>query len=124
MDLLIEQERALHQYEVRQNIVEVSRLIHSDFQEIGVSGTRYDFKSIVEMMQNEKMTKGYIHSQDYTVFKLAPSVYLLLYRSAWVDELGTRSRFARRSSIWVPNGDQWQLKYHQGTACNASELKD
>jgi hypothetical protein len=123
MDLLIKQERALHQYEIRKNIAGVTRLIHPDFQEVGLSGIRYDFESIVELMQNETKTKGHIHSQDYTDIKLAPTVYLLLYRSAWVDEFGIRSRFARRSSIWVLNGDLWQIQYHQGTACKASELE-
>jgi hypothetical protein len=124
MDLLVDQERALHQYEIRKNLVEVTRLIHPGFEETGLTGTRYDFDSIVELMQKEEPTKGHIHSQDYTDIMLAPTVYLLLYRSAWVDEFGTRSRFARRSSIWVLNGDQWQLQYHKGTACKASEFLD
>ncbi|WP_434341054.1 hypothetical protein [Motilimonas cestriensis] len=47
MDILIEQEIALHQYDVRQNKAEIERLLHPDFKEVGESGTSYDYRSIV-----------------------------------------------------------------------------
>jgi len=117
MDILIEQEIALHQYETRQCKSEISRLIHCDFKEVGESGLSYDYLSIIEMMENENPSNGFIHSQDYECIPLESSVQLLLYQSVSVDETGNLSHFAKRSSIWVLNGTHWQLKYHQGTAC-------
>ena len=122
MDILIEQEIALHQYETRQSKTDIARLIHGDFREVGESGISYDYQSIIEMMGNEQPSNGFIHSQNYECIQLEASAQLLLYKSASVDELGKKSHFAKRSSIWVLNGTQWQLKYHQGTACEPFEL--
>lgn len=122
MDILIEQEVALHQYDVRQNKLEVTRLLHPDFREVGVSGRSYDYESIVKRMGAEKSSKGHIHSQDYECIQIEPSAQLLLYRSVFVDEHGGFSHFAKRSSIWVLSGVQWQMKYHQGTSCEPFQL--
>ena len=54
MEVIIEQEIALHQFEVRQDKVKIERLIHPDFHEVGRLGNSYDFKSIVRMMEMEK----------------------------------------------------------------------
>jgi hypothetical protein len=123
MDILVEQEIALHQYEVRQNKSEIIRLLHPSFREVGESGSSYDYNSIVEMMEAEKPSKGYIHSQDYEKIHIEHSVQLLLYKSVSVDECGVVSHFAKRSSIWVLTGLQWQMKYHQGTSCEPFELE-
>lgn len=124
MDILIEQEIALHQYEIRQSKADIAQLIHGDFREVGESGISYDHQSIIEMMASEQPSNGFIHSQDYECIQLEESVQLLLYKSASVDELGKSSHFAKRSSVWVLNGTQWQLKYHQGTACEPFELSN
>lgn len=122
MNILIEQEVALHQYDIRQNKQEIARLIHPSFREIGQSGRSFDFQTIVEMMVNEQPSNGHIHSQDYEIIPLEPSTHLLLYRTVWIDELGNKTHYAKRSSIWSFNGENWQLKYHQGTPCEAFEL--
>ncbi|WP_159737095.1 nuclear transport factor 2 family protein [Vibrio atypicus] len=122
MDVLIEQEIALHQFATRQSKEEVSRLVHPTFKEVGKSGISYDFASIIKMMDGEKPSKGRIHSQEFESIQLEPSTHLLLYKTAWVSELGAKSHFAKRSSIWVFTGQNWQLKYHQGTPCDEFEL--
>tara|TARA_Y100001956_G_C4120090_1_gene186938 strand:+ start:59 stop:445 length:387 start_codon:yes stop_codon:yes gene_type:complete len=122
MDILIEQEVALHKYEVRQNKQEVTRLVHPSFREVGKSGTSFDFAAIMQMMNEEKPNSGYIHSQDFETIQLEPSIQLLLYKTAWVDRLGAKAHFAKRSSIWVFTGESWQLKYHQGTPCEEFEF--
>ncbi|NAX47854.1 DUF4440 domain-containing protein [Photobacterium halotolerans] len=122
MEVIIEQEIALHQYETRQNLDEVTRLLHSSFKEVGRSGRTFGYASIVEMMQNEEPSSGYIHSQEYDCIQLEPSVQLLLYKSAWVSEAGEIGAFSKRSSIWVFTGQNWQMKYHQGTPCPEFEL--
>ncbi len=117
MDILIEQELALHRFEVRQNQQEVNRLIHPSFREVGESGKSYDFETTMEMMKKEKPSHGYIHAQDFESLALNDGVYLLLYKSAWVHSNGSRSNFAKRSSIWTLVEDNWQMTYHQGTPC-------
>ena len=123
MNLLIEQERALHKYEVRTNLEEIKRLIHPDFIEVGKSGDTYYFKDMIESMVSEEPPEGYIHSQDFELIQLEASVQLLLYKTVWVSLDGDKSSFAKRSSIWVFTGQSWQLKYHQGTPCLEFEIR-
>ena len=123
MNILIEQEIALHQFEVRQDKQQVARLLHPEFCEVGVSGTSFDYPAIVELMEQEQPSQGIIHSQDFKCVQLEASVQLLLYRSAWITAEGEASNFAKRCSIWVFSGNGWQMKYHQGTPCDVFELK-
>ncbi|EHJ9990606.1 TPA: DUF4440 domain-containing protein [Vibrio parahaemolyticus] len=123
MDILIEQEIELHQYEIRQSKTDIERLIHPSFVEVGKSGMSYDFDSIIEMMEGEEPSSTRIHSQRYECIQLEPSVQLLRYESALVSEFGEVSDFAKRCSIWVFTGTCWQLKYHQGTPCSPFDLE-
>jgi len=118
MDILIEQEMALHQYEIRKNKDAVIRLLHPNFKEVGKSGASYEYEEIVQSMSSEKLPSVNIHSQNYECIQLAPSVSLLLYQSVCIDKNGKKSHFTKRSSIWVFNGENWQIKYHQGTPCS------
>jgi hypothetical protein len=122
MDILVEQEVELHQYEIRQSRSVIERLIHPSFSEVGKSGISYDFASIIKMMSSEEPSDVRIHSQNYECIQLEPSVQLLKYESALVAASGEISDFAKRCSIWVFTGTCWQLKYHQGTPCPAFEL--
>lgn len=119
MKILIEQEIALQQYEVRQNRQEVMRMLHPEFIEVGRSGRSFDLPSILDLMESEPPSTGQIHSQEFECVMLEPSVQLLLYKSAWIDDKGIASLFTKRSSIWVFTGEGWQLKYHQGTPCES-----
>lgn len=122
MDILIEQEIALHQYEVRQSETEVQRLLHHSFIEVGKSGRTFDYESIIKLMKEEKPSDSTIHSQRFQLTQLEPSVQLLCYESAHVDPDGVASHFAKRCSIWCFTGRGWQLKYHQGTVCEPFKL--
>lgn len=124
MDILVEQEIELHHYEVRHNQSDRERLIHPEFSEVGQSGNSYDFTSIVEMMKNEEPSNYRVHSQNYECVQLEPSVQLLKYQSAIIDEAGEISGYAKRCSIWAFTGSSWQLKYHQGTPCSPFELEN
>lgn len=122
MDILVEQEVELHQYEIRQSRSDIERLIHPSFSEVGKSGISYDFASIIKMMSSEEPSDVRIHSQNYECIQLEPSVQLLKYESALVAASDEISDFAKRCSIWFFTGTCWQLKYHQGTPCPAFEL--
>lgn len=123
MDILVEQEVDLHQYKTRQTKADIERLIHPCFSEIGKSGNSYDFTSTIELMKKEEPSSIRIHSQKFECIQLEPSVQLLKYETALVDELNEVSSYAKRSSIWVNTGTCWQLKFHQGTPCQPFELE-
>jgi len=124
MDYLISQEIALHQFEVRKNEREISKLLHADFQEVGKSGRTFDYGSIVESIKLEEAPDYTVHSQDYEIIKLDGSAYLLLYKSALIDAQGRISSYAKRSSVWVKVGDVWKLRYHQGTLCQEFQVSN
>ncbi len=121
MDILIKQEIALHQHEIRQSLKDIQRLIHPNFREVGESGNSYNYNNIMSMMEKELPPLGRLHSQDYECVHIEPSVKLLMYRTCWISELGEMTHWTKRSSIWVFTGDKWQMKYHQGTPCPSFE---
>ncbi|MCG6201649.1 DUF4440 domain-containing protein [Psychromonas antarctica] len=122
MDIIIEQEMALHQVWFRTNKSVVERLLHPEFREVEESGRSYNFHEIVSFMESEKHSEDRVHSQDYELINLESSSILLLYKSALLKPTGEYSSFAKRSSIWVKSDGRWQMKYHQGTNCEAFEI--
>jgi hypothetical protein len=122
MKVLVELEIALHQHEVRTDKAQIARLLHREFSEVGESGRTYDFQTIWDSVLNTESSETVIHSQDFECVELSSEVMLLLYKSATLDAQGYYSHFAKRSSIWVLNDGQWQMKYHQGTSCEPFEI--
>ena len=122
MQLLIEQELELHRHQTRQDRAALERLIHPSFCEVGRSGTRYDFASIIDAIGSEAPSTLRLHSQNYECVQLASSVQLLRYESALMTACGEVSGHARRCSIWTSTGSSWQLIYHQGTPCAPFDL--
>ena len=123
MNIIIQKEIALHQYEVRTCQHQLSTFLHTDFQEIGRSGSSYDLKTIFGELGKEQPNGSKIHSQDYESIALAPDVCLLLYKSATIDNTGNICSYTKRSSIWVRENDNWQMKFHQGTPCEPFIIK-
>lgn len=122
MEILIENEIKLHQFEIRTDEREVAKLVHSEFLEVGKSGRTFDYRSVVESMSLEKQTGAVVHSQDYQCIKLEENTFLVLYKSAVIEKEGVIGGFAKRSSVWVKDGVQWKLRYHQGTSCDEFQL--
>ncbi len=123
MNILIEQEKALHKHAVRTCLADIQRLIHPDFVEIGRSGATYNFRDMVESMAAEAPPHGHLYAQDFQCRQLEPAVQLVLYKSVWLNDDGSKTSFAKRASIWVFTGERWQLKFHQGTPCPAFALR-
>ncbi len=115
MKQLEEMETSLHKYEVRTDLNKLRELLHPDFIEIGYSGSTHDYASIVSRLPTETRPDHTIWSQGFECFDLAPSVKLLLYKSAHLYPGGNLKRHSKRSSVWVNESGLWQIKYHQAT---------
>lgn len=113
MDHLKSLEIELHQQAVRKDTNRITELLHPDFIEVGYSGNTYDFNSTLSGISSLP-PKFVIWSQDYEFVEYAEDVVQVIYLSANVDEEGNLFRHAKRTSIWVKEGDNWQMKYHQG----------
>jgi len=120
MDDLKTLEVSIHQHEVRTSIEKLKELFHPDFIEIGYSGKTYDFNSILENVP--KLPSDFIvWSQCYEYYQYAPNVVQVNYLSANLEEDGSLSRHAKRTSIWVKYSNNWQMRFHQGTPVAAFE---
>lgn len=122
MDKLIEQEIALHQHHTRTDVATIKRLLDPQFLEVGHSGKTFDLSWVLRHQPNEKPSEVQIHSQDYQAHPLSDTVVMLTYKTAWNDGIGNITRHTKRSSIWVRNGELWQMRYHQGTPCEPFAL--
>lgn len=122
MNQLIENERALLQQDVRQNEAELQRLLHPDFIEVGYSGRTYDFQSTIESLLTEDCSAGYTHAQSFDASVLEDSVILLRFCTAHVSSDGVATRYCKRVSIWMLSDKKWQMRFHQGTPCEAFEV--
>ena len=121
-ELIIQRENALHDRKTRSDTSLLENLLHPSFKEVGYSGKTWDFKLIVGLLQNQANTSSVIQAQDFECHFLEAAVCLIHYNTATVDKAGAASRYAKRTSVWLFNGDRWQMRYHQGTPCEKFEL--
>ncbi|RZV01728.1 UNVERIFIED_ORG: hypothetical protein EOZ59_1687 [Serratia quinivorans] len=108
----------LHQPATRNSITSVSELLHDEFEEIGRSGNYYDKQQTLAALQIER-GQASIYSEGFKLAIIAEGAVLLTYRSFHRSDDGGVTRCTLRSSIWLlsakDNGDQWQMRFHQGT---------
>lgn len=122
MKLLIAKELELHKHETRSSKSRLRKLLHSEFVEIGYSGQTWDFNSIVESLTAESDAGFLIHAQQFSCEELQQGIYLLIYKTVQIGKGGQRSRFAKRTSIWMRTDSKWQMRFHQATACEEFEI--
>jgi len=108
----------LHQPKARRDRQRLVELLHPDFHEFGRSGATYTQADILERLPAE-FGPDQVHAQEFVVRELAPSVFLLTYRSAAIAASGILDRHANRSSVWRLGPSGWQVVFHQGTPTDA-----
>ena len=120
MTPLLQQIQAL-EVELRQPGVRSSRerlreLLHPEFCEVGRSGRHYTLQTVIDHLVSEK-TRPKVISDGFRLVEFGLGTALLTYRSAETNsENGGLVNHALRSSFWVKTDEEWQLRYHQGTA--------
>lgn len=114
---LITLEKELHDPAVRKDRLRLGGLLHEAFVEIGRSGALYNKTDILASLDSEQSHS--VWSQDYDAQALNAQSVLLTYRSAHIGNDGELSRFSRRASLWEKHGNDWKLRYHQGTPAAA-----
>jgi ribonuclease HI len=100
-------ERELLRPETRADLGRTGVLLHPDFTEIGTSGRIWTRDAM--MMALEDDPGGRTELELLGADRLGEKAVLLTYRSH------TRKGSALRSSLWVLEGSQWRLRFHQGT---------
>ena len=108
-------EEELLRPEIRISRTELEARLAPDFLEIGRSGRVYDRAALIETLGSEgDAGPAMARVDDYSVRLLTPEVALATYRTAPAATDGA-SAATLRSSIWVREGDGWQMVFHQAT---------
>lgn len=106
---VIRRERQLLDPEVRHQPDLVRALLHSEFVEFGASGRIWNAESIIDALTSEQ-TPHEITATDFLALPLDPNVVLLTFKT------DSAERICLRSSVWIrSDGDNWLLRFHQGT---------
>jgi ribonuclease HI len=100
-------ERELLRPDVRSDIGRTGVLLHPEFTEIGTSGRFWTRDAM--MMSLEESPGSHMELELISVDRIGAQAILLVYRSH------SREGAALRSSLWVLDGEQWRLRFHQGT---------
>jgi hypothetical protein len=119
LDALRRLEVELHHPGARLDDARLQALLHADFHEVGRSGRAYDRPTILRFLAEEgRSVEGPPHvvPDQFAVRTLGPAAALLTYRAAHRLPDGSLTRHTLRSSVWVREGEGWQMLYHQGTA--------
>ncbi len=116
LQLICGLELRLHDSTVRGDKLQLAKLLHHEFLEIGRSGQRYNKAQIMAPLLAET-EHSKVWSQDFELCMPAYSVALLTYKSARLDAHKELSLHAHRSSMWQFTEGLWQIRFHQGTPC-------
>ncbi|MGO4491421.1 RNase H family protein [Arthrobacter sp. 2YAF22_2] len=100
-------ERELLRPETRADVGRTGVLLHPDFTEIGSSGRLWTRDEM--MMALEDDPGAPVELELLAAERISEGSVLLTYRSH------DRSGMVLRSSLWVLDGVQWRLRFHQGT---------
>ena len=111
-------EVALHTPEVRSDRHRLGPLLHPDFREIGRSGAQYARADVLAEFAEAPPTYR-VWSQDFAVELLSEHIALLTYRTAHIGEGERLERHTMRTSLWQLTESGWQMRFHQGTPCDA-----
>ncbi|MDI3242980.1 ribonuclease HI family protein [Arthrobacter sp. AL08] len=100
-------ERELLRPDTRADVGRTGVLLHPDYTEIGSSGRIWTRDAV--MMSLQERPDGAVEMEVLGADRVGEHTVLLTYRSH------TRAAAALRSSLWVQDGAQWRLRFHQGT---------
>ncbi len=105
-------ERELLEPATRTNIVRVGALLTDDFLEVGATGQSFGKAEVLSWLPSESNKSFSVSSMQAAT--LGKGVILVTYAAHKAHE-GRVTR-SLRSSVWVKNPGDWQMRYHQGTA--------
>lgn len=90
----------------------MSRMLHPEFAEVGMSGRTHTRQETIEATGPTRLEVRLPH-EDYRLELIDEDVALVRYISH--DTVDGMERHAHRTSIWVNTNEGWRLRFHQGT---------
>lgn len=114
---LIEIEQLLVQPATRLSADLLNRYLADDFYEIGASGRCFGKADVLQRLPTE--TPPVITQQDFNCRVLVDGLAQLTYRATIQRQSDGIVAYSIRSSIFRFDGENWQMIFHQGTACES-----
>lgn len=111
---LLALELTLWRAETRHDRALMEATFAPDFHEFGRSGRRYTRDELLPTGEARDIDAT-LH--DLSVTEIGPDIALVTYRSELRRPTGTD--WANRASLWDRSSGRWQLRFHQGTPCEA-----
>ena len=87
--------------------VQREALIHPMFFEFGQSGKTHHYDDVIAYLSQQTKTECRI--ENFKTEPLAETVVHVTYRFITLNSI------SKRSSIWLKEEQQWQLRFHQAT---------
>ena len=117
---LIEIEQLLVQPATRLSAELLNRYIADDFYEIAATGRCFGKAEVLARLPTE--TPPVITQQDFNCRVLAEGLAQLTYRATIQRAENDVIAYSMRSSIYRFDGENWQMIFHQGTACEPFDV--
>jgi hypothetical protein len=95
----------------RKNAARLSSLLADSFKEFGSSGRVYSKEDVIVALQEEPAS---LSLTNFEMRLLAEGVALVTYQSRNEGDEASPT-VALRSSIWIQEGEDWRMIFHQGT---------
>jgi hypothetical protein len=108
-------EQALWQAATTYDRAHMARAMADDFIEFGRSGAFYTREAMLAAPNAAQDVQAVLH--DIACRPLSADLALVTYVSEVRYPSGTE--WSNRSSIWDRSSGEWQVRFHQGTPCEA-----
>ena len=117
---LVAAEKSLVQAKMKDDKSFFKQTLTEDFTSVGVDGTLYEKQDAVDELGDSALTG--LMTYNVKVISLNDSAAIVSYdavvREAPQEDQGPPPRYQHFSSVWVKQGEQWKLKFHQSTAAH------
>ena len=108
-------ERALWQAATTYDRAHMDRTFAPDFIEFGRNGTFYTRETMLNAPNAAQDVTAILH--DIALRPLSRDLTIVTYVSEVRYPAGTE--WSNRSSVWDRSSGSWQVRFHQGTPCEA-----
>jgi hypothetical protein len=116
----IAKEKSLIEAKKKDDAEFFKRTLSADFSLVGVDGKLLEGQEAAENLGDADLVE--LSPYDMKVVALADDAVIVTYdaivREKPEEDQGPPPRYQHFSSVWVKQGDEWKLKFHQATAAH------
>jgi hypothetical protein len=117
---LVTNEKSLIDAKKKDDVVFFRRTLSDDFSLVGVDGTLLQQQEAIDNLGDADLLE--LTPYGIKVVTLNDSAAVVTYdaivREKPQEDQGPPPRYQHFSSVWVKQGDQWKLKFHQATSAH------